>query len=66
MGLFRPPNSTWFKKINAIEPGTLLIFTGDNNLKIKKYYNLSNQINEEVDKKEVNLFDLEKENFFSG
>ena len=62
-GLVQASNSTWFKKINAIEPGTLLIFTGDNNLKIKKYYNLSNQINEKVDKKEVNLFDLEKENF---
>ncbi len=62
-GLVQASNSTWFKKINAIEPGTLLIFTGDNNLKVKKYYNLPNQINEKVDKKEANLFNLEKENF---
>ena len=34
-GLVQASNSTWFKKINAIEPGTLLIFTGDNNLKLK-------------------------------
>ena len=62
-GYVQASNSTWFKKIKAFEPGTLLIFTGNNDLRIKKYYDLANQINENIDKKEVNLFNLQKENF---
>ena len=62
LGLVNSTNQTWFKNINQLEPGQILIYS-KNQTNFYKYYKLSDHVDEDNDIKETNFFKLENEIF---
>lgn len=54
-GIFNSTNETWFNKIKQVEPGHFLEIT-KKQIKIKKYYDLADKINEDFDSDPKNFF----------
>ncbi len=61
-GLVSSTNETWFKDVYQIEPGQFLKFS-KGNFTLKKYYQIEKKIDENVDKANVNYFEIEKKTF---
>ena len=60
--LLHSTNETWFKNIFQICPGEYLKFS-KTELKVEKYYNLEDNIDESTDFQKINYFDLEDKIF---
>ena len=60
--LLHSTNETWFKNILQICPGEYLKFS-KTELKVEKYYNLEDNIDESTDFQKINYFDLEDKIF---